>query len=54
MEKVADNLSKAGWSWRFVSAIDSNGELSELKTRITTTESVLLCERMKADRFCRT
>jgi hypothetical protein len=24
-EIVADNLSKAGWSWGYVSAIDSNG-----------------------------
>jgi hypothetical protein len=25
MEIIADNLSKAGWSWGCVSAIDSNG-----------------------------
>ena len=25
LEIVADNLSKAGWSWGCVSAIDSNG-----------------------------
>jgi hypothetical protein len=25
MEIIADNLSKAGWSWDCVSAIDSNG-----------------------------
>jgi hypothetical protein len=25
LEKVVDNLSKAGWSWGCVSAIDSNG-----------------------------
>jgi hypothetical protein len=24
-EVIADNLSKAGWSWGYVSAIDSNG-----------------------------
>ena len=24
-EVIADNLSKAGWSWGWVSAIDSNG-----------------------------
>ena len=24
-EVIADNLSKAGWSWGCVSAIDSNG-----------------------------
>jgi hypothetical protein len=25
-EIIADNLSKAGWSWGCVSAIDSNGQ----------------------------
>jgi hypothetical protein len=25
LEKVADNLSKGGWSWGCVSAVDSNG-----------------------------
>jgi hypothetical protein len=25
MERVADNLSKAGWSWGCVSAVDSQG-----------------------------
>ena len=25
MRSIADNLSKAGWSWGCVSAIDSNG-----------------------------
>ena len=24
---IADNLSKAGWSWGYVSAIDSNGRM---------------------------
>jgi len=24
-ETIADSLSKAGWSWGYVSAIDSNG-----------------------------
>jgi hypothetical protein len=37
-ESIADNLSKAGWSWGCVSAIDSNGRtiwigLSGGKTR---------------------
>jgi hypothetical protein len=26
-EIIADNLSKAGWSWGCVSAIDSNGQI---------------------------
>jgi hypothetical protein len=25
-QTIADNLSKAGWSWSYVSAIDSNGQ----------------------------
>jgi hypothetical protein len=25
-ESIADNLSKAGWSWGCVSAVDSNGQ----------------------------
>jgi len=45
---IADNLSKAGWSWGCVSAIDSNGRRSGLLTRIATTESVSLCVRMKS------
>jgi hypothetical protein len=37
-ETIADNLSKAGWSWGCVSAID-------LHTAMT--ENVSLCTRMK-------
>jgi hypothetical protein len=33
-ETIADNLSKAGWSWGCVSAIDREGEPSGLWTRI--------------------
>jgi hypothetical protein len=40
-EIIADNLSKAGWSWGCVSAIDSEGEQSGLLTRIVT-ESVFI------------
>ena len=47
-EIIAENLSKAGWSWGCVSAIDSNGRTSGLLTRIATTESVSLCMRMKS------
>ena len=47
-EIIADNLSKAGWSWGCVSAIDSKGERSGLRTRIATTESVSLCTPMKS------
>ncbi len=46
-EIIADNLSKAGWSWGCVSALDANGERSGSRTRITTTGSVTLCELMK-------
>ena len=30
-EIIADNLSKAGWSWGCVSAIDSNGAADDLR-----------------------
>ena len=39
-EIIADNLSKAGWSWGCVSAIDSKGERSGLQTHIATTEGL--------------
>jgi len=47
-EIIADNLSKAGWSLGYVSAIDSNGERSGLQTHIATAKSVLLRARMKS------
>jgi hypothetical protein len=47
-EIIADNLSKAGWSLGYVSAIDSNGERSGLLTQVATTESVSLFGRMKS------
>ena len=48
-EIVADNLSKTGWSWGYVSAIDSErGQQSELLTRSAATESDSLCTRMKS------
>jgi hypothetical protein len=46
-EIIADNLSKAGWSWGCVSAIDSNGR-SGLRMHIATTENASLCMRMKS------
>jgi hypothetical protein len=47
-EIIADNLSKAGWSWGCVSAIDSNGRTIWIKTCIAMTEKVSLCTRMKS------
>jgi hypothetical protein len=47
-EIIADNLKKAGWSWGWVSAIDSEGERSGLLMRIAVTKSVSLCVRMKS------
>jgi hypothetical protein len=38
-EVIADNLSKAGWSWGCVSALDCEGEQSGLWTRIATMAS---------------
>jgi hypothetical protein len=45
-EIIADDLSKAGWSWGCVSAVDCDWR-SLLQTYIATTESVSLCEQMK-------
>jgi hypothetical protein len=39
-EIIADNLSKAGWSWGCVSAVDLAGERSSLRTHIAEMESV--------------
>jgi hypothetical protein len=46
-ETIADNLSKAGWSWGWVSAIDCEGEQFGLRTRIGATGSGTLCALMK-------
>jgi len=47
-ETITDNLSKAGWSWGCVSAIDSQGRRSGLLPRTATTEGVSLCTPMKS------
>jgi len=47
-EIIADNLSKAGWSWGSISAVDSNGEQSGSLTHIAATESVLFRTRRKS------
>jgi hypothetical protein len=47
-EIIADNLRKAGWSWGYVSAIDSDGRTIWIATHIATTESVSLCVPMKS------
>jgi hypothetical protein len=47
-EIIADNLSKAGWNWGCVLAIDSNGQRSGSLTRIGMMESGSLRERMKS------
>ena len=49
MEIIADNLSKAGWSWGCVSAIDSNGRTIWIADAHRDDESVSLCTPMKAD-----
>jgi hypothetical protein len=41
-EIIADNLSKAGWSWGCVSAIDREGRTIWIAD-IAATESVSLC-----------
>jgi hypothetical protein len=47
-EIIADKLSKAGWSWGCVAAIDSSERTTGLQTHTATTESVSLCVRMKS------
>jgi hypothetical protein len=46
-EIIADNLSKAGWSWGCVSTIDSNGRTIWIADAHRG-ESLLLCVRMKS------
>ena len=48
-EIIADNLSKAGWSWGYVSAVDSEGRTIFVAARIAETERVLLCVPIKAN-----
>jgi hypothetical protein len=47
-EIIADNLSKAGWSWGTSQRWILAGERSGLLTRIATTESVSLRTPMKS------
>jgi hypothetical protein len=48
-EIIADNLSKAGWSWGLrLSRGFSRANESGLLTRIVATVSVSLCGRMKS------
>jgi len=47
-EIIANNLSKAGWSWGCVPAVDLRDEEFGLQTHIATTESVSLCTRKKS------
>jgi hypothetical protein len=47
-EIIADNLSKAGWSWGCVSAIDSNGRTIWIADAHRGDEKRLLCARMKS------
>ena len=44
-EIIADNLSKAGWSWGCVSVIDPNGRTIWIADGNIATESVTLCMR---------
>jgi hypothetical protein len=46
-EIIADNLSKAGWSWGCVSALDSNARQIWIADAHRD-ESVSLCTRMKS------
>jgi len=46
-EIIPDNLSKAGWSWGWVSAIDPNGRTTELLTCIAAMDSGSWCTPVK-------
>jgi hypothetical protein len=48
-EIIADRLSKADWSWGYVSQrLIPTGERSELQMHIGATESVSLCAPTKS------
>jgi hypothetical protein len=47
-EIIADNLSKAGWSWGCVSAIDSNGRTIWIADAHRGDGQRSLCVRMKS------
>jgi len=47
-EIIADNLSKAGWSWAASQWWILTGEQSSALTRIAVTENVSLCVRIKS------
>jgi len=47
-EIIADNLSKAGWSWGRVSAVDSHGRTIFVADAHRGDGQRLLCERMKS------
>ena len=48
-ERVADNLKKSGWSLGWVSALDLERRTIWIVDAHRDTESVSLCERMKAE-----
>jgi hypothetical protein len=48
-EIIAANLSKVGWSWGCVSALDSEGRTIWIVEHVAATESVSWCGRMKID-----
>jgi hypothetical protein len=47
-EIIADNLSKAGWSWGCVSALDSEGRTIWMRMRIAATETLHADEKLTA------
>jgi hypothetical protein len=46
-ETIADNLSKAGFTWGVITSIESEGRTLWL-LMLTVTENVSLCARMKS------
>jgi len=46
-EIIADNLSKAGWSLGYFSAVDSEGRTIWIADALVATVNASLCVRMK-------
>jgi hypothetical protein len=47
-EIIADNLSKAGWSWGCIAAVDRDGRIIWVADAHRDKASVSLCTRMKS------
>jgi hypothetical protein len=51
-EIIADNLSKAGWSWGCVATVNSNGRTFAPRTASTRLIHVFVCSRTNSLTCC--